>query len=661
MGERLARRVALIGWDAADWRIIHPLLDAGLMPNLQRLVERGSMGNIATLEPCVSPMLWTSIATGKTADRHGITGFIEPDPATGGVRPIFSSSRKVKALWNILHQSGLRSLVVNWFASHPAEPIRGAYVADSYRTATAPYGAGWELTPDSVHPAGLAGTLADLRVHPGDLTGDDLLPFIPELARIDQKRDRRLLTLARILSENITAHAAATWLMENQEWDLLAVCYDTLDHTGHVFMPYHPPRMDNVTEEDFEIYQHVMQGVYCFHDLMLGRLVELAGPEAAIIVVSDHGFHSGSRRPTARAALACETPLDWHRKHGVLCMAGPGIRQDELMYGATLLDVAPTVLAMFGLAIGEDMQGRVLSEAFDRRAVWDRIPSWEDVPGECGMHPQESRPADLDSAIVLQQLAALGYIDAPAQFARETLRVAKMHQAFNLARVYLSQGNPAEALPLMEEVTLAAPDDVTFQLYLAQCYFETGRLEDCRRVAGAVLAREKDRPAAQLIEANLCLAEGRTGEALSRLLAAEESGRPAEGIRYLIGQVYLNLGRWEEAERAFRRLLEIDPEHAPGLAGLAQALVGRGAMEQAAEAAADSLALRFDLPEGHFTLGVALARLGRWDRAMQAFETCLKLRPQMGAAREWLARLQEAHIASRPQTGDPRVYASAGD
>src|SRR5580704_11517614 len=187
MGERLARRVALIGWDAADWRIIHSLLDAGLMPNLRKLVERGAMGNIATLDPPMSPLLWTSIATGKTADLHGIHGFAEPDPVTGGIRPITSTSRKVKALWNILSQSGLRSLVVNWFASHPAEPICGAYVADSYRTATAPYGAGWELTPDSVHPPGLAGTLADLRVHPGDLTGDDLLPFIPELARIDQK------------------------------------------------------------------------------------------------------------------------------------------------------------------------------------------------------------------------------------------------------------------------------------------------------------------------------------------------------------------------------------------------------------------------------------------------------------------------------------------
>ena len=46
------------------------------------------MGNIATLDPPMSPLLWTSIATGKTADLHGIHGFAEPDPATGGRLPM---------------------------------------------------------------------------------------------------------------------------------------------------------------------------------------------------------------------------------------------------------------------------------------------------------------------------------------------------------------------------------------------------------------------------------------------------------------------------------------------------------------------------------------------------------------------------------------------
>jgi len=76
----LHKKVLLIGWDAADWKVIHPLMDKGEMPNLQRLVEAGAVGQIATLHPPLSPMLWTSIATGKRPFKHGIHGFAEPTP-----------------------------------------------------------------------------------------------------------------------------------------------------------------------------------------------------------------------------------------------------------------------------------------------------------------------------------------------------------------------------------------------------------------------------------------------------------------------------------------------------------------------------------------------------------------------------------------------------
>ena len=126
------RKVLLIGWDAADWEHITPLLEEGLMPTLDALINRGVMGNLATLQPILSPMLWNSVATGKFADKHGIHGFIEPDPVNGGARPYSSASRKCKALWNILSQSGLRSNVVGWWASHPAEPIKGTVVTNAF-------------------------------------------------------------------------------------------------------------------------------------------------------------------------------------------------------------------------------------------------------------------------------------------------------------------------------------------------------------------------------------------------------------------------------------------------------------------------------------------------------------------------------------------------
>src|SRR4051812_35488709 len=78
MGTRLAKKVLLIGWDSADWQVIDPLIEQGLMPTLAGLIDRGVIGNMSTLRPVLSPMLWNSIATGKRADKHGIHGFIEP-------------------------------------------------------------------------------------------------------------------------------------------------------------------------------------------------------------------------------------------------------------------------------------------------------------------------------------------------------------------------------------------------------------------------------------------------------------------------------------------------------------------------------------------------------------------------------------------------------
>ena len=96
---------------------------------------------------------------------------------------------------------------------------------------------------------------------------------------------------------------------------------------------------------------------------MLGRLLQLAGENVTIILVSDHGFKSGKNRPF----VVPNTPTGiaaWHRPSGILVMRGNGLREDELIHGANLLDITPTILSLFGLPTARDMDGRVLLEAF---------------------------------------------------------------------------------------------------------------------------------------------------------------------------------------------------------------------------------------------------------------------------------------------------------
>ena len=160
MSERIAEKVLLIGWDAADWQHINPLLEQGLLPGLEGLINRGVMGNLATLHPVLSPMLWNSIATGKTADKHGVLGFTEPFPSGKGIRPFASTSRKVKALWNICHQNGLRSNVVGWWASHPAEPINGCIVSNLFNGLVRKPDGTLRITPGTFHPVQKAETVS---------------------------------------------------------------------------------------------------------------------------------------------------------------------------------------------------------------------------------------------------------------------------------------------------------------------------------------------------------------------------------------------------------------------------------------------------------------------------------------------------------------------
>jgi predicted AlkP superfamily phosphohydrolase/phosphomutase/tetratricopeptide (TPR) repeat protein len=684
----LAKKVLLIGWDAADWKIINPLLDQGLMPTLDEFVNHGVIGNIATLRPILSPMLWNSIATGKRPDKHGILGFMEPDPQTGGVRPVTSTSRKVKALWNILTQRGYKTHVLGWFAGHPAEPINGISVSDLFPYAVGTIDKPWPLPPGAVHPERLREEFARLRMHPTEVTEAAILPWIPRAGEIDQEKDKGLQSFAKILSENCSIHNAATWILQNEPWDFLAVYYNGIDHFCHGFMHFHPPRMEGIAEEKFEIYKDVVNGAYRFHDMMLQTLLDLAGPDATVILVSDHGFHSDHLRPRG-IPMEPAGPAVQHRQFGVVCMKGDHIKQDERIYGATLLDVTPTVLTLFGLPVGEDMDGRVLVQAFDDPPQITRIPSWEKEAGECGMHPADLRMDPAAAQAVLQQFVALGYIQPLSEDQEKAVAVAVREQQYNLARSYMDSRRYTEAQVILEELAQKWPEEARFMQHLAQCYLALSRRADAKDllqklmvlkpkvqppkqpapegvaehgIAGDAAVKEvqaeqapesqkpetdssvdtaepKPRPWADLLMGIIQFEEGDMDAALASLLKAESADPHLPDLHLRIGETYLRLKRTDDADRAFHRALEIDGDSPEAHLGLAVVRLRQRRNEEAAEQALLAVGLQHFLPLGHFYLGVALARLGHRDRAALAFETSLSMLPGLIAAHRWLAAL----------------------
>ncbi len=450
-------RVLLIGWDAADWKVIRPLLDRGRMPHLARLIAGGVSGNLATIHPPLSPMLWTSIATGKRPPKHGVLGFAEPLPDGSGVRPVSSLSRRAKASWNILNQDGRRSAVVGWWPSQPAEPIDGVMVSNAFTKAGVDLEAP-ALAGGMVHPAEWSDRLAELRVTAREVPGQVLRLFVPELEKVDQEKDKSLHVLAKMIAEAMTTHAAATEVIEHAEWDFAAVYYDTIDHISHAFMKYHPPRLGWVPEDDFALYQHVVGATYRYQDAMLGRLLELAGADTTVIVLSDHGFHSDDRRPAYIPPEAAGPAVE-HRHFGMICMRGPGIKRGEILHGASILDIAPTVLHLFGLPVGRDMDGHVLTAALQSPGAVETIASWEDVAGRSGQHPGEARFDPVAANEAMKQLIDLGYVAPPPDDVEAAITECVTELNYNLARAHDDAGRPDLSEPIYRQMIASDPDE----------------------------------------------------------------------------------------------------------------------------------------------------------------------------------------------------------
>lgn len=655
-----ARRVLLLGWDAADWKVIRPLLDAGAMPHLAGLMARGVHGNHATLDPPLSPTLWTSIATGKRPPKHGVLGFTEPSRDGTSVRPVSVLSRRTKALWNILAQEGKRSIVVGWWPSHPAEPIPGAVVSNHFQKVPSDPGAELPpLAPGVVWPPRIAAVVADLRVRPTEIPLEVLRLFVPRAAGIDQTRDKSLHDLAKIVAETLSVHAAATDLLEREPWDFAGVYFDAIDHASHRFMHFHPPRQRRVSEADFELYKDVVSNVYRHHDAMLGRYLELAGPDAHVLVVSDHGFHSDERRPH-RIPAEPAGPAVEHRHFGVVVMAGPGIRTGERIHGSSVLDVTPTVLTLFGLPVGDDMDGQPQVQAFEQPPPVRRIPSWDDVPGADGRHPPETGHDPVAAAAQIEQLVALGYVAPLAEDRAKAVRETVRELDSNLARALVDAGKAHEAIPILERLWEEWPDEHRFGLCLLGCLARAGRTADRRRALETLReraarfsaeARERlaalpaveeasDDPVAARcpdqrrrqyerrrlvgLAAGLALDHAEIDQAImekDRAGAVAALRRTLAGIG-VAGEVgfaraafaasrLVQLGGHDEALPIVQRLLEIDSEH-PGLHSLlAEIHLRRRDWGRVVDSAAESLGLVYSNPRLHATLGIALARLGR--------------------------------------------------
>ena len=623
-------KLLLIGWDAADWNIIWPLISQGKMPALKKLIENGVYGNMSTMSPPYSPMLWTTVATGKTPDKHGVLGFIEVTPDAKSVRPVTTTSRNTRALWNIFHNKGMRSNLVGWWPSFPAEPINGTIVSDRFQKTNRDPNKQTPMSEFAIYPWDQKDEFKDLRMFAFEITKAHLYPFVPRAHDVDQDKHKGLSAIAKIISENASVHNAATKLLRTSDWDFMAVYYDMIDHFCHSFMKYHPPKLPGVDQKNYDIFKEAVTGSYIYQDMMLERKMKLIDKDTTVIIMSDHGFESGNKRiinmPKVQAAPSLE-----HRQFGIFVASGPNIKKNEKIFGMGLMDVAPTILHHFGLPIGKDMDGKVILDVFKDTPAPQYIESWDKEEGDFADLNHIEEADALSDEDTMQQLIELGYVEKLDEKFEVAIKKTRVDLKHNLARVFLGKKDFASAKNhLLELVKEKDPvDRAPFYMDLISIALNDKEYE----LANKYL--EKVKKSGTEINYNLLFVEsqiltemGKIQEALKILETARVSNESDE-ILYRIGKLKYQLGDFKESRIILEKAIEIDSQKAIYHATLAEVLLQLNEYEEAAEYAMTSIELIKYFPKAHFILGQALEQLGDLANAKLAFEMASRLKPKV--------------------------------
>jgi predicted AlkP superfamily phosphohydrolase/phosphomutase len=433
-------KVALIGLDGAWWEVIDPLIEAGRLPHFKSLIDHGVRAPFQTFKPTQSPLIWTTIATGKMPNKHFITSYrVWTFPITGTVlpltqapgslfelywmlgkvirvTPINSTFRMSEAVWNILSEAGLSVGVLNWWASYPAEPVNGYDVTDHalYNKAMqVVMGDKFHGDTRSIFPPQLIPELEPLVVDPMNIPPDSVARFIHFQSVQDQetyantkdyqtfRRDCPVAMFKFSYPEDVTMVRAALHLLKTRpQPDFFAIYLDGLDSMQHWYLPYYfwIQHQDVLTPENIARFKDLVPEYYVYLDGVLGQFLSVLDSNTVIIIVSDHGFDHGLQRHNLIYDHLKAPP-------GVFIISGDGIKQDTLISNVSVRDITPTILYLFGLPIGKDMDGRAVTEVVSQEPTPVSYVDTYDTKNR-GRGRMES--SQMDKAI-LEKLRALGY------------------------------------------------------------------------------------------------------------------------------------------------------------------------------------------------------------------------------------------------------------
>jgi tetratricopeptide (TPR) repeat protein len=661
-------RVVLVGIDGADWDVIDALAARGRLPNLARLKAEGAWARLRSNVPTLSPLLWTTVATGKTPDRHGINDFLVIDPRTGRMVPINSTFRRAKAMWNILTEAGLSSDFIAWWATWPAESIQGHLISDRVAYSTFDL-SGPKQGRGAVYPPEYASVVDTLRVSEASLSYPQVARFLHitpaefERARAGASRrqglsemEQSIDVMTRVLAATETYRRIALDILARESSTgsparLFSVYFEGVDEVNHRFAHCSPPQVPLCPDADYRRFKDAVDEFYVYQDGILGEILK-AARGATVMVISDHGFASGGGRPKQVKPFIEGKPGLWHDLTGIFVLGGPLAGHGEIPM-VTLFDIAPTILHLLGLAVPEDMPGKVLEAALAREFVAahpvTRVPSYEGLEG-----PASAASAETDEATeqqIKEQLRALGYIGAgeetrpaPAVAPGES-RGAPAASAgvptvlfhTNLGAVYLSKKQSDEAEAEFQKALRIDPASTQALSGMAMVEEGRGNLDRALEYLQSVVRQESTSSYPTVIKiAELFIRMGKPLDGAAYLNGLKpDHGRgdaPELALNIGLGMLDSAAGRPADAEAALLRALAIDPNSVPAMQEIFALYDGQGRTAEMTPMIQAALRKNPHSAMHHIWLGLVLRRRDDLKGAEAEFKKAAEVAPDLVGA-----------------------------
>jgi Tfp pilus assembly protein PilF len=344
----VAGRVAVFAIDGADWELLSELSNDGRIPNIRALAQGGTTANLQTIQPTVSPLVWTTAATGLPPDRHGVIDFL--DRARN--LPVDANTRRTPAVWDIAEAFGRHAQVVNWWTAWP--PLPGSAV--TYDTPV-------EASPGAISPSDLRPRAAQLDVPLTTVQFAQVARFLNITAReyetfVNSGGPAHPVNVFRKkLAKTWSDHRVAMSIYQQQEPLLMLMHYEGTDTVNHLFAPYHPPYREGISQEEYRRYWPAVANYYSEVDRLIGEWMRVLTDDTTVIIVSAHGFRWDRSRP--RVAPTGRSALSDHRNPGVFIAYGNHVAANRAGHVMSIYDLVPSILAILGLPKSDEMPGNL--------------------------------------------------------------------------------------------------------------------------------------------------------------------------------------------------------------------------------------------------------------------------------------------------------------